>query len=62
MKNSIRNNSFFDSNNQSNNISKDIEKDFCNFNPDLSLEDLLNIDDIIEKMSNYKNKSFFSQL
>ena len=51
----------FDSN-KSNNIVKEIEKDslILNLN-NLSIEELLNIDDIIEKMSNYKNKSSFSQ-
>jgi hypothetical protein len=61
MKNSIRNNSSFDSSNQSNNLSKETEKDFFNISNNISIEDLLNTDDIIEKMSNYKNKSFFSQ-
>ena len=61
MKNSITNNSSFDSSNQSNNVSKEIEKNFFNINSNISIEDLLNTDDIIEKMSNYKNKSFFSQ-
>ena len=61
MKNSIRNNSSFDSSNQSNNLSKEAEKDFFNISNNISIEDLLNTDDIIEKMSNYKNKSFFSQ-
>ena len=61
MKNIIRNNSSFDSSNQSNNLSKETEKDFFNISNNISIEDLLNTDDIIEKMSNYKNKSFFSQ-
>ena len=51
----------FDSN-KSNNIVKEIEKDSLILNlSNLSIEELLNIDDIIEKMSNYKNKSSFSQ-
>ena len=60
MKNQIINISF--DSNKSNNIVKENEKDSLNLNLNkLSLEELLNIDDIIEKMSNYKNKSSFSQ-
>ena len=60
MKNQIINISF-DSNKSNNNI-KENEKDSLNLHlNNLSLEELLNIDDIIEKMSNYKNKSSFSQ-
>lgn len=60
MKNQIINISF--DSNKSNNIIKENEKDSLNLHlNNLSLEELLNIDDIIEKMSNYKNKSSFSQ-
>ena len=60
MKNQIINISF--DSNKSNNIIKENEKDSLNLNLNkLSLEELLNIDDIIEKMSNYKNKTSFSQ-
>lgn len=55
----IKNNSSFDSS-KSFNLSKDLEKDNLNIN-NFTLEEVLNIDDIIEKMSNYKNKSIFSQ-
>ena len=55
----IKNNSSFDSS-KSFNLSKELEKDNLNIN-NFSLEEVLNIDDIIEKMSNYKNKSIFSQ-
>ena len=54
-----KNNSSFDSS-KSFNLSKDLEKDNLNIN-NFTLEEVLNIDDIIEKMSNYKNKSIFSQ-
>ena len=60
MKNQIINISF--DSNKSSNIIKENEKDSLNLHlNNLSLEELLNIDDIIEKMSNYKNKSSFSQ-
>ncbi len=59
MKNSI--DLIFDST-KSNNISKESDNDLLNLNlNNLSIEELLNTDDIIEKMSNYKNKSMFSQ-
>ena len=59
MKNSI--DFIFDST-KSNNISKESDNDLLNLNlNNLSIEELLNTDDIIEKMSNYKNKSMFSQ-
>ena len=51
-------NSSFDSS-KSLNLSKEAEKDTLNIN-NFSLEEVLNIDDIIEKMTNYKNKSIFS--
>lgn len=44
----------------SNNISKETDKDILNIK-NLTIEEVLNIDDIIEKMANYKNKPFFSQ-
>ena len=55
----IKNSSSFDSS-KSNNISKDNEKEILNIK-NFTIEEVLNIDDIIEKMSNYKNKSIFSQ-
>ena len=55
----IKNISSFD-NSKSNNISKENEKELLNIK-NFSIEEMLNIDDIIEKMSNYKNKSIFSQ-
>ena len=51
-------NSSFDSS-KSLNLSKEAEKDTLNLNNFL-LEEVLNIDDIIEKMTNYKNKSIFA--
>ena len=51
-------NSSFDSS-KSLNLSKEAEKDTLNINNFL-LEEILNIDDIIEKMTNYKNKSIFA--
>ena len=51
-------NSSFDSI-KSLNLSKEAEKDTLNINNFL-LEEVLNIDDIIEKMTNYKNKSIFA--
>ena len=55
----IKNISSFDSS-KSNNVSKENEKDLLNIK-NFAIEEVLNIDDIIEKMSNYKNKSIFSQ-
>ena len=55
----IKNNSSFDSS-KSFNLSKELEKDNLNIN-NFTLEEVLNIDDIIEKMSNYKNKTIFLQ-
>jgi hypothetical protein len=54
----IKVNSSFDSS-KSLNLSKEAEKDSLNISNFL-LEEVLNIDDIIEKMTNYKNKSIFS--
>ena len=54
----IKRNSSFDSS-KSLNLSKEAEKDTLNINNFL-LEEVLNIDDIIEKMTNYKNKSIFA--
>ena len=54
----IKVNSYFDSS-KSLNLSKEAEKDSLNISNFL-LEEVLNIDDIIEKMTNYKNKSIFS--
>ena len=51
-------NSSFDSS-KSINLSKEAEKDSLNISNFL-LEEVLNIDDIIEKMTNYKNKSIFA--
>ena len=42
------------------NLSKDLEKETLNLN-NYTLEEILNITDLIEKMSNYKNKTIFSQ-
>ena len=55
----MKNTSSFDSS-QSINLSKDFEKEALNIT-NFSIEEVLNIDDIIDKMSNYKNKSIFSQ-
>ena len=55
----IKNNSSFDSS-KSFNLSKDLEKETLSIN-NFTIEEVLNIDDIIDKMSNYKNKSIFSQ-
>ncbi len=55
----IKNNSSFDSS-KSLNLSKELEKEILSIN-NFTLEEVLNIDDIIEKMSNYKNKSIFTQ-
>ena len=57
MKHEKRNSSFDSS--KSLNLSKEAEKDTLNINNFL-LEEVLNIDDIIEKMTNYKNKSIFA--
>ena len=51
-------NSSFDSS-KSINLSKEADKDTININNFL-LEEVLNIDDIIEKMINFKNKSIFA--
>ena len=59
MKKYIKNNSSFDSS-KSFNLSKDLEKETLSIN-NFTIEEVLNIDDIIDKMSNYKNKSIFSQ-
>ena len=56
MKHEKRNSSFDSSN--SINLSKD-EKEGLNIS-NLVLEEVLNIDDIIGKMTNYKNKSIFA--
>ena len=55
----FKNNSSFDSC-KSFNFSKEMEKETLNIH-NFSIEEVLNIDDIIEKMSNYKNKPIFSQ-
>ena len=54
----IKANSSFDSS-KSINLSKEAEKEPLNITNFL-LEEVLNIDDIIEKMTNYKNKSIFA--
>lgn len=41
-------------------ITKDFDKELLNIT-NLSVEEVLNIDDIIEKMTNYKNQSIFSK-
>jgi hypothetical protein len=55
----IKANSSFDSS-RSINLSKEQDKESLNIS-NLLLEEVLNIDDIIEKMINYKNKSIFSK-
>ena len=55
----IKNTSSFDSS-QSINLSKELEKETLSIT-NFTIEEVLNIDDIIDKMSNYKNKSIFSQ-
>ena len=55
----LKNNSSFDSS-KSINLSKELEKEILSIN-NFTLEEVLSIDDIIDKMSNYKNKSIFSQ-
>jgi hypothetical protein len=57
MKHEKRNSSFDSS--KSLNFSKEGEKDSLNIN-NFILEEVLNIDGIIEKMCNYKNKSIFA--
>ena len=47
-------------NSKSLNLSKDLEKETLMIH-NFTIEEVLNIDDIIDKMSNYKNKSIFSQ-
>ena len=54
IKNKDNNSSF-----STNNLSTDSDKQIKNIT-NLSLEEVLNIDDIIEKMSNYKNQSIFT--
>ena len=54
----VKTNSSFDSS-KSINLSKEAEKEPLNITNFL-LEEVLNIDDIIEKMTNYKNKSIFA--
>jgi len=54
----VKTNSSFDSS-KSINLSKEGEKEPLNITNFL-LEEVLNIDDIIEKMTNYKNKSIFA--
>ena len=54
-----KNLSSFDSS-KSINLSKELEKEILSIS-NFSIEEVLSIDDIIEKMSNYKNKSIFSQ-
>ena len=55
----MKNTSSFDSS-QSINLYKELEKETLSIT-NFSIEEVLNIDDIIDKMSNYKNKSIFSQ-
>ena len=54
-----KNLSSFDSS-KSINLSKELEKEILSIS-NFSIEEVLSIDDIIGKMSNYKNKSIFSQ-
>ena len=54
-----KNNSSFDSSN-SINLSKELEKEILNIN-NFKVEEVLDLDDIMEKMSNYKNKTIFSE-
>ena len=51
--------SSFDSS-QSINLSKELEKETLSIT-NFTIEEVLNIDDIIDKMANYKNKTIFSQ-
>lgn len=55
----VKNSSSFDSS-QSNNLSKELEIETLSIT-NFTIEEVLNIDDIIEKMANYKNKTIFSQ-
>ena len=55
----VKNNSSFDSSN-SINLSKELEKEILNIN-NFKVEEVLDLDDIMEKMSNYKNKTIFSE-
>ena len=41
-------------------LSKDLDKETLMIH-NFTIEEVLNIDDIIDKMSNYKNKQIFSQ-
>ncbi len=55
----VKNNSSFDSS-KSINLSKELEKETLSIT-NFTIEEVLNIDDIIDKMANYKNKTIFSQ-
>ena len=55
----VKTNSSFDSS-KSINLSRELEKETLSIS-NFSIEEVLSIDDIIEKMANYKNKSIFSQ-
>ncbi len=55
----IKNISSFDSS-KSINLSRELEKEILSIS-NFTIEEVLSIDDIIEKMANYKNKSIFSQ-
>ena len=55
----MKNTSSFDSS-QSINLSKDLEKETLSIT-NFTIEEVLSIDDIIDKMANYKNKTIFSQ-
>lgn len=55
----IKNISSFDSC-KSINLSRELEKEILSIS-NFTIEEVLSIDDIIEKMANYKNKSIFSQ-
>jgi hypothetical protein len=59
MEKNIKNVSSFDSS-KSNNISKDMIKEPLNIS-NSTIEEILDMDDIIDKMSDYKNKSIFAQ-
>ena len=59
MEKHVKNNSSFDSSN-SINLSKELEKEILNIN-NFKVEEVLDLDDIMEKMSNYKNKTIFSE-
>jgi hypothetical protein len=58
MKHTKRNSSFDSS--KSINLSRELEKETLSIS-NFTIEEVLSIDDIIEKMANYKNKSVFSQ-